>query len=128
MNPSVPTEGAQRWQGFGRQLLLVGALSCVPLLSGCRRDGLEPVRQIELSAAALNDYQGTYAADKMHKAFALSPDGAYAAAHTFPTPDLAAATALLNCNARVQVGQLECLVYDIDGLVVATTPLRMARK
>lgn len=111
-----------------KRLSLAVAMLGLPLLAGCPNDGMETVRRIELSAAALNDYQGTYAADKTHKAFAISPDGAYAAAHSFPTSNLAAATALFNCNARVQPGQLECLVYDIDGTVVASTPLRMARK
>lgn len=104
------------------------AVLTLPLMAASCFDDRETVRTISLSPAALNDYQGVYTTDKIHKAFAISPDGAYAAGHSFPTPELAAATALFNCNARVQPGQLECLVYDIDGTVVASTPLRLFRK
>lgn len=107
-------------------------LICVltlPLMAiSCGKDGEEMVRSISLSAAALHDYQGTYQRDKPNKAFAISPDGAYAVAHSYPSERLATATALIECNERVQAGQLECLVYDVNGIVVASSPLWLKRK
>ncbi len=118
----------QFWQFF-RPLHLFVALICGAIaVSGCEDDGREPVRELLLSASAQHDYLGTYAQDQGHKAFAMSPDGAFAAAHTFPTADLAVAAALINCNQRVQFGQLECLIYDINGVIVAPTPTRLRRK
>lgn len=99
----------------------------VCFLAACSDDGKERVTAFSLSAAALNDYQRAYANDGMNKAFAISPDGAFAAAHSFPTSDLAVASALLNCNARVQPGQLECLVYDVNGTVIGRAPIRLRR-
>ena len=116
----------QGW--IGKRASLVPLLGLIFIFAECRNDGKETVEVINFSAAALNDYQGTYAQDKLNKAFAISPDGAYAVGHSFPSTRLAAATALLNCNARVQPGQLECIVYDINGQVSASLPLRLARK
>ena len=108
---------------------LWAAVLALPLIAAtCDDDGRERVGDLSLSAAALNDYGGQYAMDATNKAFAMSPDGAYAAAHSYPTEALAAAAALLNCNGRVPAGQLECLVYDINGAVVAQAPVRLRRR
>ena len=110
-----------------RGLMLALGMVMAGTLNACNYDGKERVGNLNLSAAALNDYQETYVNDGNNKAFAVSPDGAYAAAHSFPSTDLAVASALLNCNARVQPGQLECLVFDINGTVVARTPFLLRR-
>ena len=91
-------------------------------------DGIVTVRELRLSAAALNDYQGAYALDQPNKAFAISPDGAFAAAHSFPTQSLAAATALIQCNERVRIGEAECFVYDANGVIVAHPPFQLTVK
>ena len=104
------------------------ALCTVVAFSGCVDDGKERVVRLELSPAALNDYQGTYAVDQLNKAFAVSPDGAYAASYSFPSEDLAVAAVLLDCNSRVRLGELECMAYDINGKQVAVMPARLRRK
>ncbi len=118
----------QFWQVFLPLRPLVALVGGAVAMLGCEDDGKEPVSQLILSASAQHDYIGTYRQDQGHKAFAMSPDGAFAAAHTFPTADLAVAAALINCNARVQFGQLECLVYDINGVIVVQGPTRLRRK
>ena len=105
-----------------------GAFGLALFLSACQSDTQEMIQTLDLSAAALNDYQGLYSIDKPNKAFAVSPSGAYAAAHTFPTPALAMATALLRCNERVVVGQYECYIYDLNGVIVASPPLDLKLK
>ena len=108
-------------------VLFVFVLMSTLMLAGCPSDGKERISVISLSAAALNDYQGFYRRDQSNKAFAISPDGAFAAAYSFPSIDLATAAALINCNARVQPGQLECLVYDINGKTIVEPPVRLSR-
>ena len=110
---------------FTSTILLLTTLS---VLTACEDDGKELVSTLTLNAAAKYDYDGKYASDALNKAFAASPDGAFAAAHSFPTEDLAAAAALINCNDRVLVGQLECVVYDLNGSIIAGGPMRLRRK
>ena len=98
------------------------AVCTLPLLAMTCDENAVMVRGVQLSPAALNDYQGAYAQDKEQKAFAVSPDGAFGIAHSFPTVDLAKATALLECNKRVRLGQGECFLYDVNGAVVAAPP------
>ena len=100
---------------------LIAAVT-LPLMAMACDENSVAVRSLTLSPAALNDYQGTYATDKAHKAFAVSPNGAFGVAHSFPTETLARATALLECNKMVRTGQGECYLYDVNGTVVAQPP------
>ena len=104
------------------------AVLALPLLAMTCEEGTVLVGQLSLSPAALNDYRGTYAQDKPHKAFAVSPSGAFAAAHSYPTEALATATALIDCNRRVRVGQGECYLYDVNGTIVAAAPFNVRVK
>lgn len=71
------------------------------------------------------DYLGQYQLDKRHKVFAISPSGAFGVAEGFSSVDDAKIRAVAECEKDLQPGDLGCVVYDVDGVVVFRPPQRV---
>lgn len=105
-------------------------LSFVLLLGGCS-SGLTELNKFDLNTMAAKDYLGLYQKDKNNKAFAVSPlvdgknEGAFAAASGRKTIDEARSNALAECRSFLKKGDLDCIIYDINGSIVLTVPVRL---
>jgi len=71
------------------------------------------------------DYLGQYQLDSRHKVFAISPSGAFGVAEGFSSVDDAKIQAVSECEKDLQPGDLGCVVYDVDGVVVFRPPQRV---
>lgn len=71
------------------------------------------------------DYLGQYQLDSRHKVFAISPSGAFGVAEVFSSVDDAKIRAVAECEKDLQPGDLGCVVYDVDGVVVFRPPQRV---
>lgn len=71
------------------------------------------------------DYLGQYQLDKRHKVFAISPSGAFGVAEGFSSVEDAKIRAVSECEKDLQPGDLGCVVYDVDGVVVFRPPQRV---
>lgn len=143
------TQSRLRWIGTG-----VGALAAllpVLFLSGCAaistsasseddsflmdffsslglfRDDTELVRDLDpnVTPQMAQDYLGQYQLDARHKVFAISPSGAFGVAEGFSSVDDAKIKAVAECEKDLQPGDLGCVVYDVDGVVVFRPPQRV---
>ena len=70
-------------------------------------------------------YLGQYQLDSRHKVFAISPSGAFGVAEGFSSVDDAKIRAVAECEKDLQPGDLGCVVYDVDGVVVFRPPQRV---
>lgn len=77
--------------------------------------------------AATRDYNGQYKQDANNKSFALSPDGAYGVAFGYANSDEATSAALRQCRADLKPGQLDCVVFDVNGSIVLLLPADIPR-
>ena len=77
--------------------------------------------------AATRDYNGQYKRDANNKTFALSPDGAYGVSFGYASSDEASAAALRQCRADLKPGQLDCVVFDVNGQIVLLLPADIPR-
>lgn len=143
------TQSRLRWIGTG-----VGALAAllpVLFLSGCAaistsasseddnflmdffssiglfRDDTELVRDLDpnVTPQMAQDYLGQYQLDARHKVFAISPSGAFGVAEGFSSVDDAKIKAVAECEKDLQPGDLGCVVFDVDGVVVFRPPQRV---
>lgn len=86
----------------------------------------EEVSSLKLSADGMADYNGNYRNDPNNKAFAASPAGAFGVAFGAASMQDAKQAALEKCMQDVVPGDLECIVYDVNGTKVFR-PTRLRR-
>ena len=88
----------------------------------------ELVERLQLSDKANADLNANYRNDPNNKAFAASPSGAFGVAFGATTMREAKQAALEKCMQDVVPGDLECIVYDVNGTrVFRPTELRRVR-
>ena len=88
----------------------------------------EVVRTLELRDEALADYLGPYQNDGLHKAFAVSGNGVkFGAAFNYDSQDEAQRAALAKCTEALVTGDIECVVYDVDGEIVLFLPVTLRK-
>ena len=94
---------------------------------GLFRDDTELVRDLDpnVTPQMAQDYLGQYQLDARHKVFAISPSGAFGVAEGFSSVDDAKIKAVAECEKDLQPGDLGCVVYDVDGVVVFRPPQRV---
>ncbi|MBB24307.1 MAG: hypothetical protein CME02_02115 [Geminicoccus sp.] len=94
---------------------------------GLFRDDTELVRDLDpnVTPQMAQDYLGQYQLDVRHKVFAISPSGAFGVAEGFSSVDDAKIKAVAECEKDLQPGDLGCVVYDVDGVVVFRPPQRV---
>lgn len=124
---------------FGSVTRTAGCGALILLTAGCasleerfrlpftRAGKVETVEGINLSPAAIRDYRGTYQQDDRHKAFAISPQGAYGVSFASPSAADAARSALEQCMQDVRISDLECVVYDVNGRRILKLPVNLRR-
>jgi len=87
----------------------------------------ELVRDVDpnVTPQMAQDYLGQYQLDSRHEVFAISPSGAFGVAEGFSSVDDAKIRAVAECEKDLQPGDLGCVVYDVDGVVVFRPPQRV---
>jgi hypothetical protein len=100
-----------------------GALSSLGIL----QEDSELVRDLDpnVTPQMAQDYLGQYQLDSRHKVFAISPSGAFGVAEGFSSVDDAKIRAVAECEKDLQPGDLGCVVYDVDGVIVFRPPQRV---
>ena len=94
---------------------------------GIFKDDTELVQDLDpnVTPQMAQDYLGQYQLDSRHKVFAISPSGAFGVAEGFSSVDDAKIRAVAECEKDLQPGDLGCVVYDVDGVVVFRPPQRV---
>lgn len=94
---------------------------------GILQEDTELVRDLDpnVTPQMAQDYLGQYQLDSRHKVFAISPSGAFGVAEGFSSVDDAKIRAVAECEKDLQPGDLGCVVYDVDGVVVFRPPQRV---
>lgn len=94
---------------------------------GILQEDTELVRDLDpnITPQMAQDYLGQYQLDSRHKVFAISPSGAFGVAEGFSSVDDAKIRAVAECEKDLQPGDLGCVVYDVDGVVVFRPPQRV---
>lgn len=94
---------------------------------GILKEDTELVRDLDpnVTPQMAQDYLGQYQLDSRHKVFAISPSGAFGVAEGFSSVDDAKIRAVAECEKDLQPGDLGCVVYDVDGVVVFRPPQRV---
>ena len=137
-----------RW--IGARAGTLAALAPVVILSGCAavtsangqdddsflmnfftslglfRDDTELVRDLDpnVTPQMTQDYLGQYQLDARHKVLRFRL-GRLGVAEGFSSVDDAKIKAVAECEKDLQPGDLGCVVYDVDGVVVFRPPQRV---
>lgn len=142
-------QSRKRWMG-SKAGVAIGSLICLSLTScsafsgsadsdggnpisgalnslGILQEDSELVRDLDpnVTPQMAQDYLGQYQLDSRHKVFAISPSGAFGVAEGFSSVDDAKIRAVAECEKDLQPGDLGCVVYDVDGVVVFRPPQRV---